>query len=498
MEVRSEVEVLIVGAGAAGLTLAIDLSRRGRKFRIIDKLDRPFPGSRGTAIQPRSQEVFEDLGIVDRMIAAGGSFAPQREYNADGSYVAVDPGDARERTPSVPYSISLMVPQFRTEGVMRERLAELGGRVDFGYALASFEQDEEGVLARLSSAAGDEAVRARYLVGADGGRSFVRSTLGVGFPGKTLGVRAIVADVTLTGIGREAWHLFNAGDMSRLFSICPLAGTDLFQFQGPVPLEGEVDLSAEALERLAIERTGRTDLHVQSVSWASAYSMSARLADHYRIGNIFLIGDAAHIHPPTGGQGLNTSVQDAYNIGWKLAAALDGAPNALLDTYEEERRPVAQSVLGLSTSLLETRKLSTVTERGRDAHQLDIRYPGLSLALDATSRADALMAGDRMPDAALLGRAGQPRRLFDLLAGPQWTLLHNDPASSLFVTPRTGLRIIKVGADGELVDPHFQLALREGDYLLVRPDGYVGAVFDASSAAPVEDYLKTVFPAPAA
>jgi 2-polyprenyl-6-methoxyphenol hydroxylase-like FAD-dependent oxidoreductase len=493
MEVHSEIEVLIAGAGAAGLTLAIDLARRGRRFRIIDKLERPFPGSRGTAIQPRSQEVFEDLGIVDRMVAAGGFFVPQREYNADGSYV-VDPGETRERTPGVPYGISLMVPQFRTEGVMRERLAELGGRVEFGYTLASFEQDDEGVTAHLSSAAGVEAVRARYLVGADGGRSFVRSTLGLGFSGKTLGVRAIVADVALTGIGREAWHLFNGGDMSRLFSICPLAGTDLFQFQGPVPLEGEVDLSTEGLERLAVQRTGRTDLHVQSVSWASAYSMNARLADQYRIGKIFLIGDAAHIHPPTGGQGLNTSVQDAYNIGWKLAAVLDGTPDALLDSYEEERRPVAQSVLGLSTSLLEARKLSTVTERGRDAHQLDIGYPGLSLALDAASRADAIMAGDRMPDAALLGRAGQPRRLFDLLAGPQWTLLHNDPASQLAVTPRKGLRVIRVGADGELLDPHDQLLLREGDYVLVRPDGYIGAVFDASSAAPVEDYLKTVLP----
>src|SRR5690606_33939047 len=127
-----------------------------------------------------------------------------------------------------PYQIALMVPQFLTERVLRERLAELGHRVEFGTELVGFEQDEKGVTARLVGPDGEETLTARYLVGADGGRSFVRRTLGVEFPGKTLGVRAIVADVALTGLGRDAWHQFNDGDMQRMVAICPLAGTDLF------------------------------------------------------------------------------------------------------------------------------------------------------------------------------------------------------------------------------------------------------------------------------
>ena len=127
----------------------------------------------------------------------------------------------------------------------------------------------------------------------------------------------------------------------------------MFQLQAPIPLEGDIDLSAEGLTRMVAERTARDDIRIQSVSWASVYSMNARLADRYRVGRVFLVGDAAHIHPPTGGQGLNTSVQDSYNLGWKLKAVLAGAPDTLLDTYEEERRPIAAGMLGLATKLLD-------------------------------------------------------------------------------------------------------------------------------------------------
>ena len=151
----------------------------------------------------------------------------------------------------------------------------------------------------------------------------MRNALGVGFPGETLGVRAIVADVDLEGLSRDVWHRFGAGGEQIMF--CPLAGADLFQVQAAAPPEGDVDLSAEGLTALAIGRTGR-NIAIHSVAWASVYSMNARLADRYRVGRVFLVGDAAHVHPPTGGQGLNTSVQDSYNLGWKLAAALKRAP----------------------------------------------------------------------------------------------------------------------------------------------------------------------------
>lgn len=352
MKTQFAVDVLICGAGAAGLTLAIDLARRGITFRLIEKNQQPFPGSRGKGIQPRSQEVFEDLGILDRLTAVGGVYPTDRRYRDDGSYRDVEFTQTNAPTPAEPYQQPLMVPQFLTEQVMRERLLELGHQPEFGCELVGFEQDAEGVTARLLGKAGEESVRARWLVGADGGRSFVRHALDIGFPGKTLGVHALVADVVLSGLTRDAWHRFGEGDGQRQIAICPLAGTDLFQIQAPIPADVDIDFSAEGLTHLLAQRTGRGDLQVHSVTWSSAYTMNARLADQYRQGRVLLVGDAAHIHPPTGGQGLNTSVQDAYNLGWKLAAVVQGAPDGLLDTYEQERRPVAASVLGLSTQLL--------------------------------------------------------------------------------------------------------------------------------------------------
>ena len=171
--------------------------------------------------------------------------------------------------------------------------------------------------------------------------------------------------------------------------------------------------------------------------------MNARLADRYRVGRVFLAGDAAHIHPPTGGQGLNTSVQDSYNLGWKLAAVLKGgAPEDLLATYEEERRPVAAAMLGLSTRLLNEAKQGPM-RRSRETRQLDLGYPGSSLALQTRAR-DGVQAGGRAPDAPMRGRAGQPTRLFSLFRGPHFTLLgcETDRAA---IAPRPGLKVHIVG-----------------------------------------------------
>ncbi|MEW9612977.1 FAD-dependent oxidoreductase [Shinella sp. S4-D37] len=484
-------DVLICGAGAAGLTLGIELARRGVSFRLIEKMAQPFPGSRGKGIQPRTQEIFEDLGILDKVVAAGGIYPPSREYHRDGSYTEKDTIERHEPTPAEPYHIPLMIPQFLTERIMRDRLAELGNRVEFGCELVGFEQDADGVTARTVGPNGEETVAVRYLIGADGGRSFVRGALGVNFPGKTLGVRAIVADAALTGLDREAWHQFNDGDMQRMAAVCPLAGTDLFQIQAPVPLEGEVDLSGEGLVRMIAERTGRSDIQVQAVSWASAYAMNARLADRYRVGRVFLVGDAAHIHPPTGGQGLNTSVQDAYNLGWKLAAVLHGAEDRLLDSYEQERRPVAEAVLGLSTRLLDAQKQGGM-RRGREVHQLDIGYPDSPLSKELPKRVDGLRAGDRAPDAPVRGAAGQPLRLFELFRGPHWTLLVNE-APHANVSPRPGLYVHHVGRGGDVVDAWDHIrnayALAAGECVLIRPDGYLGAMVDVGETVKLEIYL---------
>ncbi|ALR23119.1 FAD-dependent oxidoreductase [Sphingobium baderi] len=494
MEVLADIDVLICGAGAAGLTLAIDLARRGVSFRIIEKLERPFGGSRGKGIQPRTQEVFEDLGILDRITAAGGIYPPARDYRSDGSYEEKSMFEERAPTPDAPYRKALMLPQFLTEAVMRERLAELGHAVEFDSSLIGFDHGEGGVSVHLRSPRGEERVQTRYLVGADGGRSFVRKALRVAFPGKTLGVRAVVADVRLSGLDRDAWHQFNSGDMERLVVICPLAGTNLFQVQAPIPIDGEPDLSPKVLERMIGERSARSGIEIRSVSWASAYSMNARLADRYRVGRVFLIGDAAHIHPPTGGQGLNTSVQDAYNLGWKLSSVLAGAPDALLDTYEQERRPIAQHMLGLSSRLLDAQRQQGVQARGRDTDQLDLDYARSSLSHDGDTRISKIFAGRRMFDAALVGAAGQPRRLFDMMTGPHWTLVRAAADYRPDAGGREGVRVISIGDAAELRDPFDQLGLVSGSTLLIRPDGYVGATFDTASLDDIEPYLARVLP----
>jgi 2-polyprenyl-6-methoxyphenol hydroxylase-like FAD-dependent oxidoreductase len=488
------IDVLICGAGAAGLTLAIDLARRGVSFRLIEKMDDPFRGSRGKGIQPRTLEVFEDLGIVDKIAASGGYYPHQREYHDDGSMKDVALVETYEPTPSEPYGMPLLVPQFLTERTMRERLAELGHAPEFGCALVAFEQDWRGVTARLASGGQEQTIRARYLVGTDGGRSFVRQTLAIGFPGKTLGVRAIVADVTLAGLSRDVWHRFNEGSMETQISFCPMAETGFFQLQGPVPLEGEIDLSAEGLTALTAQRTGRTDILIQSVSWASAFNMNARLADSYRVGRVFLAGDAAHTHPPTGGQGLNTSVQDAYNLGWKLAAVLSGAPKTLLDSYEDERRPIAASMLGLAVRLLEDMKRGDL-RRGREVRQLDIGYLGSSLSLEEPRRQAIVLAGNRAPDALLKGAAGQSVRLFDLFKGPHWTLLEFE-VGTVAVRPRKGLHIHSIKQGGDLMDSENRFRdtyeAAPGDRILVRPDGYVGAIVSQGEMAALEAYLHDV------
>jgi 2-polyprenyl-6-methoxyphenol hydroxylase-like FAD-dependent oxidoreductase len=480
-------DVLICGAGAAGLTLAIDLARRGVDFQLIEKATTPFPGSRGKGIQPRSQEVFEDYGIIDRLFAAGGRYPPIRVYRPDGDFVDAPIGDDPGPTPAEPYPTPLMVPQFVTEAVMRERLAEFGRKPEFGQELTGFSQDGEGVAAQV----GDQIVRARYLIGADGGHSFVRRALSVEFPGETLGVRAIVADVALEGLGRDAWHRF--GSEYKQILLCPIAGTDLFQVQAGVSLAGDVDITAGGLTALIAERTGRADILIRSVAWASLYSMNARLAARYRIGRVFLAGDAAHIHPPTGGQGLNTSVQDSYNLGWKLAAVLKGAPEELLATYEEERRPVAAGMLGLATRLLNEAKQGPM-RRSRETRQLDLGYRGTSLALQTRER-DGVQAGGRAPDAPMRGRAGQPIRLFSLFRGPHLTLLGYETDRAA-IAPRPGLRVYIVGQRDDIVDDggHFRggYGLSPGEWALIRPDGYVGAIVAGDEIPKLEQYLAKV------
>lgn len=485
-------DILICGAGAAGLTLAIDLARRNVDFLLIDQTREPFGGSRGKGIQPRTLEIFEALEVADRMLAAGGRYPPQRHYAADGSHHDEAAVAASVATPAEPYGEPLMLPQYLTEGILRARLAELGHAPHYGHALAGFEQDDDGVSARVISVDGEHEVRARYLIGADGGRSFVRKTLGVDFPGESLHARAVVADLTLSGLTREVWHRWGKGGQQ--ISLCPLRGTPLFQLQMPVPLEGAFDLSDAGIAAAIVGRTGRDDIQVHAVHWRSDYVMSARLAERYRVGRVFLAGDAAHVHPPTGGQGLNTSVQDAWNLGWKLAAVLRGADDTLLDTYEEERREVAAGMLGMSTRLLDAARERGDLRRGREQQQLDLGYPASSLSLDERGDDAPLRAGYRAPDAPLLGASGQPRRLFSLLKSGDWIMLRYEPATAPAIAARRGLRIVDIGEHAELRDYAGHLRSAYGfaadDIALLRPDGYLAVLTHDEQSPALATYIS--------
>ena len=484
------VDVLICGGGATGLTLALELARRRIAFRIVDRLAAPFPGSRGKGLQPRTLEIFDDLGVLHRVLERGGAYPPKRAYAPDGSFVDSALVAPRAPTPAEPHGMPLIVPQFATEDVLRARLRELGHAIEFGIALERLEQDADKVTAGLCGPAGPCTVSARYVVGADGGRSTVRHLLGIDFPGEMLDGRAIVADVQLGGLARDAWHMFNEASPD-LLALCPLPGTDLFSLMAPLPCEAGPDLSATTpaslIGALVRARSGRQDIVVGAVRWASTFRMGARLAARYRGGRVFLAGDAAHVHPPAGAQGLNTSVQDAYNLGWKLAAALapDNATIAdrLLDSYETERRPVGAAMLTLATRLLHAAQRGDL-RRDRTVRQLDLAYRASPLALDMPpgpqSGRPGVAAGDRAPDAPLSTRAGQPTRLFALFAGPHWTLLGRDVARArLAGLERAGLHIHLFGDAGDLVDDAGHVAdayaLGRGDVVLVRPDGHVGA-----------------------
>ena len=353
-----EKSVLIVGAGPTGLTLAIDLLRRGISCRLIEASETPFTGSRGKGIQPRTLEIFDDLGVIDPILAAGGLYPRLRIHLGPLSMRAGSLGSSKQPTVSIPYPNLWMVPQSRTEAILRERLHALGGRVEFDTAIITFRQDQDGVEATLSTG---ETVRVGYLVGCDGGHSTVREDSRPEVGRRNDRREALlVADVEVEGLNRHDWHIwpFVKGGV---IGLCPLPNTSLFQ------LTAKAETIGAELEGVVHRATGH---RVGRVAWQSIYQPAVRMVNRYRVGRVFLAGDAAHVHPPAGGQGLNTGVQDAYNLGWKLAHVVRGGPESLLDSYESERLPIAAAVLGLSKRLHQKRSI----KRGALTDQLALHY----------------------------------------------------------------------------------------------------------------------------
>ncbi|MEU6821572.1 FAD-dependent oxidoreductase [Streptomyces atriruber] len=453
-----ETGVLIVGAGPTGLALACDLARRDVRALVVERATTLFPGSRGKGLQPRTLEVFDDLGIVDAVLAAGGPIPVGMVWRGGERQGEHRMFDTPEPTETAPYTTPRMLPQWRTQEILLARLRELGGDVAFGTEVTGLTQDADGVTAALSTGA---TLRAAYAVAADGGRSTLRRELGITMSGETVDPSPVlVADVRIPALDRDHWHMFPAAeDGGPYTAICPLAGTQHFQLTAQLPAGTAPDLSLQGVRDLVAARTHLAADDVTEVRWSSDFRPRAALADRFREGRVFLAGDAAHVHSPAGGQGLNTSVQDAYNLGWKLGAVLrHGAPEALLDTYEEERLPNAAQMLGLSTRIHRGE-----ARRGEATRQLGIGYRGGSLAVDAREglpeSSEALRAGDRAPD----GPCGEGT-LFDAFRGPHWTLLA--------IGTDTELPTL----DSELVHTHAIPAYEPygKGLFLVRPDGYVG------------------------
>ncbi|GAA2717541.1 MULTISPECIES: FAD-dependent monooxygenase [Streptomyces] len=434
--------VLITGAGPTGLTLAITLARAGVPVRIIDKSPEFHRGSRGKGLNQRSREIFDDLGVGEAATASGSEHITLRKYR--GGVAVADHASFGDRvpTPDMPYASGLLIPQWRTEEILRDKLAEYGVHVELGSELVDFEQDEHGVTGRLADG---RSVSASYLAACDGGRSTVRKALGVGFEGRTEAEECmVIGDVRADGLDPAYWHQWFDEDGAVM--LCPFPGDDHWQLQAGPERDAEgrpLPASLASFQRLFDRHARVPGVRLTDVRWMSTYRINVRMADRFRIGRIFLAGDAAHVHSIAGGMGMNTGIQDAYNLGWKLAHVLGGrAGEDLLDTYEEERLPVAAWTLKLTDERLRAvregvRRPGVGTEAvvTDDVTTLGVHYDWSTLA------GDGPLAGHRAPDAPLTGGG----RLFETLAGPHFTVLDFGAGGTF----PEGVRTVRLGPGEE-------------------------------------------------
>ena len=412
-----ETDVLIVGAGPTGLVLALWLARLGVRVRIVDKTSEPGTTSRALAVQARTLELYRQVDLADAVVARGRQMGAVNLWS-DGRQVAH--AVLRDIGAGIsPFPFALIFPQDEHERLLIDRLREAGVEVERQTAVVEFEATEGRVVARLESADGvTRTCEAFYIAGCDGARSTVRSALGIGFPGGTYERLFYVADVNARGPAMNG-ELHAALDTSDFLAVFPLKEDGRARLIGTVRDDAEQqadslswdDVSTRVLEWLRID--------VDRVHWFSTYRVHHRVADRFRAGRAFLLGDAAHIHSPVGGQGMNTGIGDAVNLAWKLAAVVHGrADAALLDSYEPERigfarRLVAttdQAFTGVTSSGLIARRIRldmvpAVVPRllafkrvrrlmFRTISQTAVNYRGSALS---EGRAGAVHGGDRLP-----------------------------------------------------------------------------------------------------
>ncbi|MFE3320059.1 FAD-dependent monooxygenase [Nocardia sp. NPDC059195] len=532
-----DTDVLIVGAGPVGSAAAVGVVRRGVRCRIIDALSDPPQYAKAVGIQPRTLELFEAMGILREVLDAGILLRGQIVYINGVEAGRMD----LTLPPEIPFGF-LGLPQYETERILHQHLESLGTRVERGVRLVRFTQDENGVDAVLAGPEGEHTVRARYLVGCDGAHSTVRKTLGLTFEGAAFAEQYMLADVELDwsqphGYNVRSMHQTN-GVTDDVLVCVPLPGHHRYRVSMRVPPELETDTSVggDKVEhglgtgpgpRLAdiqavLDRLAPEPVTASHVRWSSVFRISHRIVDSYGRGRVFVAGDAAHIHPPTGAQGMNTGIQDADNLAWKLALAVaEVAAPSLLASYDAERRPVGEDVVG--RTVRDAREGIGAGESDpervllREA-QLLIDYRDSPIVTESPTGAPSPTAGSRAPDAIGLTRDGvrSPFRLFPLLAGPGHTLLcyvDNTCDTATLADLERHVGLLRKLTDDHLdsylvaspeatVGPTTLPVIRDsdGDFArryhcapgaayLVRPDGYLG--YAASPASP-DDLIRHV------
>ncbi|MFI2200877.1 FAD-dependent monooxygenase [Streptomyces sp. NPDC020192] len=457
-------DVVIAGGGPVGLMLACELRLAGVDVLVLERLTERVPHSKALGMHARTLEVLDQRGIAERFLE-GHKRAPTTHF------AGLRPLEFDASATRHPYM--LLIPQAHTERLLAERAAELGVEIRYGTEVTGLAQDADGVDIEV---AGGAPLRARYLVGCDGSRSTVRLLLGVDFPGTPATLTATIADVSLDEPpatpallarhpGGQAGVLEYQPGMYRAMTI-----------EYDTVADPDVPVTFDEF-RATFRRIAGTDHGMRDAIWVSRFGDAARQADRYRVGRVFLAGDAAHIHNPSGGQGLNLGVQDAVNLGWKLAAAVRGQTGEdLLDSYHTERHPVGARVLQNTHAQVALSRPGHAVDALRElfaelirVEEVNRRLTGLVSALDVRYPIAGAhpLTGARMPDADLKTSDGDTRVS---------RLLHSGRGVLLDLTEDPALRTAAAGwADRVDLVParHADARLDGVDAVLVRPDGYV-------------------------
>lgn len=507
------VDVLIVGAGPTGLALAAQLAAFQVQHRVIDRAPESVRESRALAIQPRTLEVLAGLGITERLVASGNR-GVRLCLHAGRRVVTVPLFDLGLADTKYPYL--LFLSQADTEQILVEHLADAGVTVERRVELTGLIPGDDGVRCELTRGDGTrETVTARYVVGCDGAHSTVRRLAGISFTGGSYPQTFVLADLDADGLGPEAAHSFLSGHGILLFF--PLGQPATWRLLAARPLNDptppDAPVALAAVQAITDTYTGGT-VRLREPVWMTNFRLHLRAADRYRAGRVFLAGDAAHIHSPAGAQGMNTGIQDAVNLGWKLAHALAGvADPALLDSYETERAPIGRLVLRFTdrafTAATSTNPvvrfartriaptvlpIATKIKPGRayvfrGVAQLAIHYRKSPLSTTGPdSPRHGPKAGDRLPDAQLV-HDGRSTTVHELTAAPGWHLLLAG-TGDVSPTPTRGLHVHRIR--------DATAARRSGitsAVCLIRPDGHIGYRSGASGVSGLASYIARWLPA---